>query len=61
MATETTVLDFNLGILFTTSALHINAPKQDRIKKKLSVKTFYIGDVLENLKEQLSNTWTMNA
>ena len=43
MATEITVLDFNLSNTFEEYCTHMKAPEQLAMFKEMGVKTFYIG------------------
>ena len=53
MATEITVLDFKLSNTFSEYCTHMNAPEQQAMFKEMGVKTFYIGECIEALKEQM--------
>ena len=50
MATEITVLDFNLSNTFSEYCTDMNAPEPHAIFKEMGVKTFYIGECIGDSK-----------
>ncbi len=48
MAIETTVLDFKLSNTFEEYKAHMNAPEQQSMFNEMGVKTFYIGQSLDD-------------
>ena len=50
MSIETTVLEFQLSNTFEEYEAHMNAEEQQKMFKEMGVKTFYIGQSLDDAK-----------